>query len=146
MNAVLFHRLSNWLYVKKIPVIPTLLYYLIFIIYNSSIPPSTTIGRGSKLGYGGIGVVIHARAIIGKNVMISQNVTIGGKSGLYKVPVIEDDVHIGAGAVILGPITIGRGAIIGANAVVDKNVEPMTVVGGVPAKLIKRIIVNEELN
>ncbi|WP_434951267.1 serine O-acetyltransferase [Shewanella sp. HL-SH4] len=139
MNAITIHRFSSWLYTKNIPVLPRILYYFIFLIYNSSIPPSVKIGKNSKLGYGGIGVVLHARAVIGKNVVISQNVTIGGKSGLFEVPVIEDDVYIGAGAVILGPITIKTGAIVGANAVVDKNVEPYTVVGGVPAKFIKNV-------
>jgi len=139
MNAIAIHRLSSWLYRKKIPVLPKVLYYFTFLIYNSSIPPSVKIGKNSKLGYGGIGVVIHARTVVGENVVISQNVTIGGKSGLYEVPIIEDDVYIGAGAVILGPVTIGVGAIVGANAVVDKNVEPYTVVGGVPAKFIKNL-------
>ena len=73
------------------------------------------IGESSELGYGGIAVVIHERAQIGRHVMISPCVTIGGRSGIPGVPIIEDDVFIGAGAKILGDVTIGRGATIGAN-------------------------------
>ena len=60
-------------------------------------PASVEIGGGSKFAYGEIGVVIHSRAIIGKNVMIGQNVTLCGKSGWYEVPIIGDNVEISAG-------------------------------------------------
>ncbi len=82
-------------------------------------------------------MVVHARAVIGKNCMIGQCVTIGGKSGQYEVPVIGDNVEINAGARVLGPIHIGDNVIIGANAVVVKDVPSNCVVAGVPAKIIK---------
>lgn len=69
--------------------------------------------------------------------MISPCVTIGGRSGIFAVPQIEDDVFIGAGARILGDVTIGRGAVIGANAVVLKSVPPGAIVAGVPARIIR---------
>jgi serine O-acetyltransferase len=95
------------------------------------------IGEGSELGYGGIAVVIHDRAQIGRHVMISPCVTIGGRSGISGVPIIEDEVFIGVGARILGDVTIGRGATIGANAVVLQSVPAGAVVAGVPARVIR---------
>lgn len=93
--------------------------------------------KGTKFAYGGIGVVIHARAVVGRNCMIGQGVTIGGKSGWYEVPVIGDNVEIHAGARVLGPVKIGDNVIIGANAVVVKDVPDNCVVAGVPARIIK---------
>ena len=69
--------------------------------------------------------------------MISPCVTIGGRSGISGVPIIEDEVFIGAGAKILGDVTIGKGATIGANAVVLQSVPAGAVVAGVPARVIR---------
>jgi serine O-acetyltransferase len=137
LNAYKLYILSHKLYKNKIPIIPKIIKFIIFIIYNSSIPYQAIIGKGTRFGYGGIGVVIHKRTIIGKNCNIGSNVTIGGKSGLYNVPKIGDNVYISTGAKILGSIVIGNNAVIGANAVVIKNVPNNAVVAGVPAKIIK---------
>jgi serine O-acetyltransferase len=69
--------------------------------------------------------------------MISPGVTIGGRSGIYGVPVIEDYVTIGTGAKVLGDILVGRRAVIGANAVVIESVPDDAVVAGVPARIIR---------
>ena len=92
---------------------------------------------GVKFAYGGIAVVVHARAVIGKNCIVGQCVTIGGRSKHYEVPVIGDNVYIGAGAKILGPITIGDNCVIGAGAVVLKSVPANSIVAGVPAREVK---------
>ncbi len=84
--------------------------------------------------YGGIGVVVHNRCVIGENVTISQCVTIGGRSGHRNVPKIDDNVYIGAGAIIIGDIEIGEGAIIGAGSVVIKDIGIGETWAGVPAK------------
>ena len=78
------------------------------------------------------GVVIHSKAVIGRRVTLMQHVTIGGKNpgGENVAPVIEDDVYIGAGARIIGDVRVGRGAIIGANAVVTRDVPPYSTVVG----------------
>jgi serine O-acetyltransferase len=109
-----------------------------FLCFHCSIPPAAEIGRGATVGYKGLGIVIHHRARIGENVLISHEVTIGGRSNLPDVPTIESDVYIGAGAKILGPITVGRGATIGANAVVIHDVPPGATVGGIPARVLTR--------
>ena len=96
------------------------------------------------LGYGGIGLVIHGRSVIGRNCSIGQNETIGGKSGWYEVSVIGDNVHIHAGAVVLGPVRIGNNVEIGANAVVVKDVPDSCVVAGVPARIIRMNMSKED--
>ncbi|WP_430812589.1 MULTISPECIES: serine O-acetyltransferase [unclassified Carboxylicivirga] len=137
INAIYIYRIANLLYRYKVPLIPSFLKLVIFLVYNSSIPYQCTIGKGTRLGYGGIGVVIHKRAIIGNHVMIGTNVTIGGKSGHYDVPKIGNNVYISTGAAVLGPIVIEDNAVIGANAVVICDVVKDAVVGGVPAKELK---------
>ena len=89
-----------------------------------------------RFGYSGLGTVVHARCSIGVNVSIGTNVTLGGRSGIREVPIVEDDVEIGSGAKVLGPVRIGRGARIGANAVVLSDVPPGATAVGVPAKVL----------
>jgi len=112
-------------------------YLFAWLIYNSSIPYEATIDEGTKLGYGGIGVVLHRKVVIGKNVMIGQHVTIGGRSGLSQFPVVGDNVFIGPGVSILGDLRVGNNVTIGANSVVLNDVPDNAVVVGVPAKIIK---------
>jgi len=80
---------------------------------------------------------VHPRAIIGERVRINPGVVIGGRSGHKPVPVIEDDVEIGVGAKVLGPVRVGRGAVVGANAVVLHDVPPGAVVVGIPARILR---------
>ncbi len=103
-------------------------------IHSCDIPLTCTIGKNVHFGHGGIGVVIHNDAIICDRCVIMQNVTIGGGNG--GVPYISNDVSIGAGAVILGGVTIGEFSEIGAKAVVVRDVNPYSVVGGVPASVL----------
>lgn len=132
-----FYRFNNWLYRHHIPFLPRFLWKLQYLLFNCSVPGSCEIGKGTKFGYGGIAVVIHARAVIGKNCMIGQCVTIGGKSGWHEVPVIGDNVIINAGARIIGPVRIGDNVEIGANCVVVKDVPSNCVVAGIPAHLLR---------
>tara|TARA_Y100001970_G_C14259811_1_gene879188 strand:- start:16346 stop:16780 length:435 start_codon:yes stop_codon:yes gene_type:complete len=134
---IYFYRIAHFLYKLKIPLLPKIIYYLQFLLFNSSVPPSVEIGKGTKFAYGGIGVVIHARAKIGNNCIIGQGITIGGKSKIYDVPVIGNKVFISSGVRILGDIKIGSNVIIGANSVVVKNIESNNMVAGVPAKVIR---------
>ncbi len=145
MNLAKFQRLAHKVYKKNIPLLPTLIYYIQFFLFNSSIPPAVKIGKGSKFAYGGIGCVINKKATIGQNCMIGQGITIGGRG--KKSPgraVIEDYVYIGAGARILGSVKLGEYSIIAPNAVVIKDVEPFSVVGGIPAKVLRANLTKEE--
>lgn len=78
LNAIFFYRISRWLYLHHVPFLPKLITLLIFLVYNSKVPYQAKIGRGTKLGYGGMGVVIHSKATIGGYCTIGQQVTIGG--------------------------------------------------------------------
>lgn len=111
------------------------------LIHNSFLTSETNIGDETIFAYGGIGIVIHKNAIIGKKCMVGQGITIGGVGGSerHKLPIIEDNVYIGAGARILGNIRIGHDSIVVPNSVVLKSFEPYTVIGGIPAKVISRI-------
>lgn len=141
-----WYRLAHWLYRKHIPVIPKLIYYLQYILFNSSVPASCSIGKRTKFAYGGIAVVIHSRAKIGDNCIIGQCITIGGRSKHYNVPEIGDNVYIGAGAKILGPVKIGNNVTIGAGAVVLHDIPSDSVAAGVPAKIIKTNINYSDLH
>lgn len=96
------------------------------------IPPNTC-GYGLKIYHYGY-LIINAKVRIGKNATLYPGVEIGDKGGC---PTIGDNVFIGAGAKVFGPITIGNNVTIAANAVVTKNIPDNAVVGGVPAKIIK---------
>lgn len=137
MNLIKVHRIGNYFYRKRIPVLPRLFRFLVFLLYNSDVPSSVTIGRETVFGHSGIGVVIHQKAVIGKGCIIGQGITIGGRSRHPDVPVIGDKVYIGAGARILGPIKIGNNVVIAPNAVVIENVADNCIVGGIPAKILK---------
>ncbi|MDW3686379.1 serine acetyltransferase [Cupriavidus sp. CV2] len=137
LNALDLQQTAHRLRCIGVPIVPTLIQILIRLVFNSVVHPDTVIGKGSKLAYGGIAVVIHRRARIGCNVLIGQCVTVGGRSGHVDVPVIEDGVYIGAGAQILGPIVVGKNSVIGANAVVLSDVPANAIVAGVPAKIIR---------
>lgn len=137
INAIFFYRIARWLYLKKIPLLPNLLKLFIFLIYNSIIPFNCKIGKGTRFSYGGIGTVIHKRAVIGENCIIGSGVSLAGRSGLYEVPVIGDNVYVGTGAKLLGDIVIGNNVTIGANAVVLQSFPDKAVIAGVPARLIK---------
>lgn len=107
------------------------------ILHNCSIKSTCDIGKGTRLAYGGIGLLIHANSKIGKYCMVGANVT------LAAAPTIEDFVYIATGARVIKPnCKIGSFCIIGANAVINKDIEPFSVVGGVPAKVIKKITPN----
>lgn len=137
LNAIKFYRIARYLYLKKVPFLPWLIDKIIFYMYNSVVPRTAQIGKGTFLAVGGVGVVIHPRSIIGDNVNIGASVTIGGRSGLYDVPKIGNNVFIATGARILGNVKIGDNAVVGANAVVINDVPENAVVGGIPAKIIK---------
>lgn len=137
INAVRLYRIANKLYKYNIPIIPKIIKLIIFLVYNSILPYECEIGKNTSLGYGGIAVVVHKDAVIGKGCIISQCVTIGGKQNSKGVPKIGNNVHIGAGAKILGNISIGNNVLIGANAVVLKDIPDNSIVAGVPAKIIK---------
>lgn len=135
MGAAKIAYLSRWVYLKKMGV-AQLLKNINRVIYACDISYKAEIKGILELPHQGLGVVIGDGCVIGKNVTIRQNVTLGSKN--YGSPVIESHVDIGAGAVILGAITVGEYVSIGANAVVLENIPPYCIGIGVPARA-KRI-------
>lgn len=137
MNLAVLQRFNHKLYSYKIPFLPKVLYIMQFLIYNSSVPASTKIGRGTKFAYLGIGSVIHGNVIIGNNCIIGQGITIGGRGGRKEVPIIGNGCYLGAGCRILGNVKIGDNVIIGPNAVVISDVPSNSIAVGVPARVVK---------
>jgi serine O-acetyltransferase len=131
------HRVAHWLWSKRVPLLPRVLQLFNRVIFAVQLPAETRLGHAVRLNYSGLGTVIHARAVIGNRVDIGPGVVIGGRSEIYEVPVIEDDVKIGVGAKVLGPVRVGRGATIGANAVVVHDVPAGAVVVGIPARVLR---------
>lgn len=114
------------------------------LVFNklNSIVNSCVIGRGTEFGPGFVivhshGIVINGRVRGGAKVHLEHEVTIGD-NGAGACPVLGSDIYIGAGAKVIGPVAIGDGAKVGANAVVVKDVEPDTTVVGIPAKPVRR--------
>jgi serine O-acetyltransferase len=138
LDALTFQRLAHLLHHRGWPFAARVVARATRHLFACYLAPETVIGAGTELGYGGLGVVIHARARLGRDVLVSPGVVVGGRSGLPGAPVIGDGVCIGAGAKVLGPIQIGNGAFIGANAVVIRDVAAGEVVAGVPARPVAR--------
>jgi serine O-acetyltransferase len=130
----------HFLYKLKIPIIPKILMVINRLIFGAYIPESCTLGHKVRFSYGGSGVVIHARAVIGDNVKIGPSVTIGGRSKIYEVPKIGDNVYIAGGAKILGNVSIGNNVIIGANSIVLKDLPDNCIAVGIPVKIIRENI------
>ncbi len=138
VDALTFQRVAHALHAHRHPLAARVLMRLVRHLFSCALAAETEIGAGTELGYGGLGIVIHKDARLGRDVRVAPGVVIGGRSEQPGVPVIGDRVKIGVGAKILGPIKIGDGALIGANAVVIHDVAPGAVVVGVPARPIER--------
>jgi serine O-acetyltransferase len=136
INLADLQRVAHRLQIAHVPLLPKLLYLIQFILFNSSVPPSTRIGEGTRFAYGGIGVVIHGDCIIGEGCTIGQGVTLGGDGNRRGVPQLGSNVYVGAGARLIGPINIGDGVRIGANAVVISDVPSYATAVGVPARIM----------
>ena len=137
-HALLAYRVSHWLKVHSVPILPRVLSQLARWLTGVEIHPSAKIGTGFFIDHG-MGVVIGETAEIGDYVTLFQGVTLGGtgKERGKRHPTLGNHVVVGAGAKILGGITIGDNVKIGANSVVLKNVAPNSTVIGVPGRVIK---------
>ena len=135
--ALLFHRIAHWFYKKGLRFIPRLISAIGMFLTMIDIHPGATMGRRVFIDHG-VGVVIGETAIIGNDVIIYQQVTLGGVSASKdkRHPTIGNNVVVGAGAKVLGNITVGDGSKIGANSVVVKNVPSMATAIGIPARVI----------
>ena len=138
VQAVLAYRLARRLHLNRVPLVPLMISYTSRAITGIEIHPGAKIGDGFFIDHGS-GVVIGETAEIGENVTLYQGVTLGGtgfQSG-KRHPSVEDNVTIGSGAKLLGPITVGHGAKVGANSVVVEDVPPCSTVVGNPGHPVK---------
>jgi serine O-acetyltransferase len=142
VKAVFFHRIANFFSVAKFDLIARIISQFSRFLTGIEIHPRAKIGKNLFIDHG-MGVVIGETSEIGENVTIYHMVTLGGiapsinsngQRNIKRHPTIEDDVVIGSGAQVLGPVRVGRCAKIGANAVITKNVPEKAVMVGIPAR------------
>jgi len=138
VHALLAHRVSHALYAARAPLLPRAMALAARAITNIEIHPAASIGQGLFIDHG-TGVVVGETAQIGDNVTLYQGVTLGGTGFATgkRHPTVQDNVTIGSGAKLLGPITIGHGAKIGANTVVIHDVPPNSTVVGNPGHPVR---------
>lgn len=139
-QAVAAHRLIHFLHVRlRIPVLPRFLGLIVRWWTGTEIHPGARIGKGVFIDHAA-GVVIGESAVVGDNVTLFQGVTLGatGNEKTWKRhPTLETGVFVGSGARILGPVTVGKNARIGAGSVVLKDVPSNATVAGVPARVVR---------
>lgn len=139
LQALLFHRISHWLFRLGLPFIPRLISHFARFITGIEIHPGATIGEGVFIDHG-MGVVIGETAIVGDYALIYQGVTLGGtgKECGKRHPTLGENVVVGAGAKVLGNIQIGNNVRIGAGSVVLRDVPSDCTVVGVPGRIVFR--------
>ena len=142
VKAVFFHRIANFFKVAKFDLLARIISQFSRFLTGIEIHPGARIGKNLFIDHG-MGVVIGETSEIGDNVTIYHMATLGGiapsinsndQRNIKRHPTIGDEVVIGSGAQVLGPVTVGRCAKIGANAVVTKDVPEKAVMVGIPAK------------
>ena len=146
VKAVLFHQIAHFFCVAKFNLIARVISQFSRFLTGIEIHPAAKIGKNFFIDHG-MGVVIGETSEIGDNVTIYHMVTLGGISPsinsdnqrqVKRHPTLKDNVVIGSGAQVLGPITVGENAKVGANAVVTKDVPANAVMVGIPAKNVNK--------
>jgi len=143
-HALVVHRMAHWLWNQNFHLLARIISYLGRIVTAIEIHPGAKIGRRFVIDHG-TGVVVGETAIIGDDVTLYHSVTLGGTSpavdshnqvGQKRHPTVLDGAIIGSGAAVLGPITIGENARVGANSVVTRDIPASVTAVGIPAKVI----------
>jgi serine O-acetyltransferase len=137
LHAIAMHRLGSWLFRRRRRLLARFVSHLARFWTGIEIHPGATIGRGLFIDHG-MGVVIGETTIIGDEVTLYQGVTLGGtgKQRGKRHPTVEDGAVIGVGSSVLGAVTIGAGARVGAGAVVLRDIPAHTTAVGVPARAV----------
>lgn len=147
LHALVAYRFAHRLYKWSIPLVPRVISYLTRIITGIEIHPGAEIGRRFFIDHGE-GVVIGETTIIGDDVLIYQQVTLGGtgKESGKRHPTLGNNVIVGAGAKVLGNITIGDNVRIGAGSVVVEDVPEHSTVVGIPGRVVHRAVIDKQGN
>lgn len=137
-HALVMYRFAHFLYRHRYKLLARIISQIAKFFTGIEIHPAAVIGSGVFIDHGA-GVVIGETAVVGDNVLIYQGVTLGGtgKDKGKRHPTVEDNVMISAGAKVLGPFTVGRGAKIGAGSIVLREVPPNATVVGVPGRVVR---------
>jgi serine O-acetyltransferase len=144
IKAIFLYKIANFFAIAKFELIARIISQFSRFMTGIEIHPKAKIGKNLFIDHG-MGVVIGETSEIGDNVTIYHNVTLGGiapsinsneQRDVKRHPTLQDNVVIGSGAQILGPITIGENSLIGSNSVVTKNVPEKSVMAGIPAKKV----------
>lgn len=141
IGAIGLYRISRDAYLDGLIEGAEFLHSFIRIKFSCRVPYTAVIGEGTNLSLAGLGTAIHPDTVIGRDCIIGQNVTLGGRAGKNAAPIIGNNVFIGPGAKCLGG-KIGNNVVVGANAVVVSEIPDNCVVAGVPARIISREIEN----
>ena len=141
VKAIFFYKIANFFAIAKFDLVARIISQTSRFLTGIEIHPKAKIGKNLFIDHG-MGVVIGETSEIGDNVTIYHNVTLGGiapsinandQRNVKRHPTLEDNVVVGSGAQILGPVVIGKNSLIGANAVVTKNVPEKSIMVGIPA-------------
>jgi len=144
IKAVFFYKIANFFAIAKFDLVARMISQFTRFLTGIEIHPKAKIGKNLFIDHG-MGVVIGETSEIGNNVTIYHNVTLGGISpsinsneqrDVKRHPTLEDNVVVGSGAQILGPIIIGKNSLIGSNAVVTKDVPEKSIMVGIPARKV----------
>jgi len=151
-KAVFFHKIANFFAIAKFHLVARIISQFSRFLTGIEIHPKANIGKNLFIDHG-MGVVIGETSEIGDNVTIYHMATLGGISpsvnsneqrNIKRHPTLKDNVVVGSGAQILGPVTVGKNAKIGANAVVTKDVPENAVMVGIPAKNVGETLSTDE--
>ena len=151
-KAVFFHRIANFFAIAKFNLVARIISQFSRFLTGIEIHPKANIGKNLFIDHG-MGVVIGETSEIGDNVTIYHMATLGGISpsinsddqrNTKRHPTLMDNVVVGSGAQILGPVVVGKNAKIGANAVVTKDVDENSVMVGIPAKNVGEVTTEDE--
>jgi serine O-acetyltransferase len=136
-HAIVAHRFIHPLYLAGIPLLPRFLAHLVRFATGIEIHPGARIGKGFFIDHG-MGVVIGETTEVGDDVTLNQGVTLGGTSleRIKRHPTLGNNVIVGADALVIGAITVGDYAKVGAGSVVVKDVPPHSTVVGIPARVV----------
>jgi serine O-acetyltransferase len=143
IQTMFLYRLSYFFFIKNYRIISRIFYNINIVLFGADIGMSSEINGGCYIPHP-VGVVIYG--MVGKNAILSQNVGIGGGTKYDLnigagpgLPIIEDNVYVGAKSTIAGPIRIGKGSLIGFHSLVIKDVPQNTIVRGTPARNIRQL-------
>lgn len=137
MNSMTIYRIARSFRLRRLGPVASFFDMVNYLIFGCIVPSHANIGHGTRIEHRGVAVVINRKTVVGKRCSIGAQVVLGGR-GKNKAgaPVIGDDVYLGAGSKILGPVRIGHGAVIGANSVVLTDVPNGATAVGIPARVL----------